>query len=119
MVSGQDQPFKGATKIVIDSITFLEAANKVLDAGMIIDKSDSTLGTIVSEYQESGIVQCRLHLRVKDNKMTVTGQYLSNVDTDTPSQISNRGMRGSPAKVSFNWLQDFALSFKKTVYYCK
>lgn len=118
-VMGQD---KGVTKIIIDSVTFTDAAARLLDAGYFLDKADSALGMIVTLPRitpKHGNFEHQIFVRVKDGKAMVTGKMETEMFGGVSWDIGNRGMKGSPGRDGFNALNQYALSFNRKIEYSK
>ncbi len=119
MVWGQK---KGVTKIIIDSVSFNEVAEHLLDAGYFIDKSDSAFGTFITlprQTPKQAASKHKLLVRVKDNKAIVTGQFDMTMYISGVYDISNSGAKGFPGREAFAAMNKFALSFNRPVEYSK
>lgn len=123
----QAQPKKTNT-ITVTGVTFNETVNKLLDAGFIIEKSDSTFKTIKTEYKTGAgsnkWMKLSLNIRVKDSIAYITGKWYNTLMLnafDKFTTIDNEAMAiantyGNP-KACFKEMDVFALSFKKPVEY--
>lgn len=117
------QPPKNANTITITGLSYKETADKLLDAGYFIDKSDPELGTLITfpvglkDLNAYTTLRCR----IKDNVLTLTGTVsnpMLEMSGNTPaSPISNIGAKGSPARESWNMMYNFAVSLKKPAAY--
>jgi len=121
---------KRANTIIIKGPTFKEVATALLDAGYTIEKSDSSLQTIKTEWKDGTgkdkLVRLRLYARIKDSSAIIRGEYyppgpigtkfLGQEQTIENSTYKIENTSGLP-KNSFNEMNDFALSFKKPVEY--
>lgn len=126
MGRGQDIP-KKANTIIIKGVDFLEAANKLLDAGYPIDKKDNDLQTVVSEPQvlkKFATAYITISIRIKDSSAHIFGNSaiytygkLSPNNLFTEWKVRNAGMKGSADRVTWDELNAFALSFNKPVEY--
>ncbi|MGN6438490.1 MAG: hypothetical protein ACTHMM_18245 [Agriterribacter sp.] len=105
--------------IMVQSVSFKEAALALLDNGFNIEKSDSSLGIIYCEPKAIGKLDAYGIVRVRsvDTGIIITGDYqVPSVDKNY-SRIDNRGMKGSPARRAWDMLDEFAKSFNKPLKY--
>lgn len=116
----QNEPVipKGAKQITISNNrsgkeNFLFIKGQLADKGIEIENQDQDIFQIRSGVVtgKRGIKYYYL-IRCKDNAISVSGFYLSEVDT-TFTMIENVGMKGSLAKVTFESMLSFASSLDK------
>lgn len=116
---GQD---KGVSKIIIDSVSFSDAATHLLDAGYFLDKADSSLGMLVTIPRitpKHSNFEHQIFVRVKDGKATVTGKMETDLFGGVVWDIGNRGVKGSPGRDAFKILDQYAISFNRPIEYAK
>lgn len=123
---GQEIP-KKANIIIIKGVGFLEAANKLLDAGYPIEQKDNDLQTVVSEPQvlkKFATAYITISIRIKDSSAYIfaksalyTYGKLNPNNLFTEWRVRNAGMKGSADRVTWDELNTFALSFNKPVEY--
>lgn len=125
--SGQDAIPKKANTIIVKGVAFIEAANKLLDLGYIIETKDNdlqTIKTVPKAVKKYSTAQMYFHIRVKDSSAIIratAGLYkygtFTQVNLVYEGQVSYGGMKGSAMRITWDELNAFALSFNKPVEY--
>jgi hypothetical protein len=116
--------------IKIPGVTFKQAASALLDYGYIIEKSDSSLGTIKTEYKtgkgENKWMKLCLFVRIKDSFAIVTGKWYNTLTVNLVDRFST--VENESAAIEYTWgnpkrlfgeMKEFALSFGRPVEYLK
>lgn len=117
------QPTIKSSTIKVDSVTFLDACNKLLDLGYQIEKKDNDLQTASTEYRQfanSYNAEYKIIIRVKDSVLTVTGVLRAPSGTGAlfnDEKIYLAKAKKSPVSIAFGYLDAFAKSFNKPVEY--
>src|SRR5829696_8128665 len=79
----QDKIPKKANSIEVNSISFKELANGLLDAGYTFDKIDSNFQTIRTDFKEGSgknkWMKLRLSTRMKDSVAIITGEWYNSM----------------------------------------
>jgi len=79
----QDKIPKKANSIEVNSISFKELANGLLDAGYTFDKIDSNFQTIRTDFKEGSgknkWMKLRLLTRMKDSVAIITGEWYNSM----------------------------------------
>ena len=120
---------KKANTIIVKGVQFKEVANALLDAGYEIAKSDSSLGTIKTEYKlgtgELKYVKVSIFVRIKDSVATITGKWYNTIvmnafaskfTTEDNESLIVQNTNGG-YKLCFQEMNKLALSFNKPVEY--
>ena len=118
---------KKSTTIVVRNIGLLEASQKLVDMGYMIDKKDPELGTVyTTPYAYSGSYQMMIYVRVKDSTATITGKWNVNADIKlgystydmrTWNPIKYSSMSGNMDRKAFMIMDKYAKSFGKSIEY--
>lgn len=112
---------KNANTIVVNNISFDTVVSTLLDKGFYIekkDKDDRTIKTEPKPIKQNSPILVSMYIRVKDSRAYISGTFTIDGMKDFGiSPIQNKGMNGSPLRNSFNYLNQFALSFGKPVEY--
>ena len=120
----QDPPKKTNT-IKVTGVDFKTAATLLLDQGYMIEKSDTSLGFMMSApkmVHKAWSGNLKINVRMKDSTAIITGLYnmnvnLSTVDLKQYEPVENIGMKGSVIRTAFEALDKYAKSFGRPVEY--
>src|SRR5574340_1221919 len=115
---------RDANTILVKGVSFTEVCNALLDSGYSIDKKDAELQTVrteVKNYPKHWNATYVINIRVKDSVAYISGTFTTppngGLFKDEPiTYITNKKGKAYPKSLSgsaFNWLNQFALSFKK------
>jgi len=126
----QNKTLKKANSIEINSVSFKEVANGLLDAGYTFDKIDSNFHTIRTDFKEGAgknkWMKLRLLVRMKDSVAIVTGEWYNSMFIGgtllgQQQMIENSTYKieytNGNAKNCFLEMKVFAESFKKPTNY--
>jgi hypothetical protein len=126
-VIGQQQTIpKGVDKIQVrtwgnQDWSFNKTVNSLTDQGYEIEKAEREFGIIKTAQREVKGLNANyyLYIVVRDSVVNITGQFIVNVaigfgagvsSTPSWSKIQNSGMKGSPARQSFEHMNEFAVA---------
>lgn len=120
-----NEPFDDCTTIVIttkekEDDAFKTMGRLMFNSGYEIDSRDEILGILTSKFVKKsygflgmGTLTMQILAQIdKDDSLTyikITGRY-----DNTEKYISNRGLGGSPAKSSWEFLNDLVSKYPKT-----
>lgn len=123
---------KGDNAMVVKGVSLNESVHALLDAGFVLEKTDSNFQTITTDFKDgtgkNKWMKYRLHIRIKDSKAIIKGDWYNTLFIgnkvfgqeqtieNNVSKIENTS--GNP-KNCFNEMKQFALSFNKPVEYKK
>lgn len=104
--------------ITVKGVGFMQVCNALMDAGFTIEKKDNELQTAKTEFKDgtgkAKLCKLRLLVRVKDSTAIITGHYY-NVLFNNLEHIEYT----KEARVCFDNMNEFALSFSNPVIYSK
>lgn len=121
---------RDANTILVKNVSFIEVCNALLDSGYSIEKKDADLQTVrteVKNYPKYWNATYIINIRVKDSTAYISGIFSApptgGLFKDEPiTNVTNKKGIAYPKSLAgsaFNWLNQFALGFKKEINYLK
>jgi hypothetical protein len=130
LISGAQE--KGDNTIIVKGVGFDQVCQMLLDKGFVIEKKDSDLQTVKTEFKtgtgKNKWMKHLMNIRVKDSIATITGQWYNTMflgsnlggqqQTIETLVDETKYTSGNP-RACFNEVKEFALAFGKPVEYRK